>query len=479
MPRNKKAKQVTVDTANQPALPSALPIRYFNAPRRAVWQQYTQIGTEITIDYIDNAIQKFGEGDFQHIGILYENMFRDTTVQLAIQKRIDALLSCDIQVVAPTEDPDDVDFALYVQENFETAFPETQIEYLLSQWLLLNTAIGTIEWKAGTPTIKGLHPMWLYNYVHLYDRWTYQTRDDGRVTIDMNVDNDEKLAPEQEQVENDSMSITSGKKDAWLFDSKWHRGSRTAPITALAHVWYKKRVAEMKWIEATQNFSAPIQVIHYPEDMPIEQQHELFDSYVDQVENKIVMVPTSKSSTGNEGVSIELIPMASTVNPELYSGYIKYADQRFQIAFLHGSLSTEINSAGGNRAAAEVHHAVEKQLTIKDAKWLNKFLKTQVLRLWAQQRYPTKQINLPDIKFDFSSGIEVDDRMDAIKQLTEVIDKSLVKYEIENLVETAAQYGIKLKRVEKINEETTETSGTDEAESDSTDEREETTDTEV
>lgn len=450
MPPRKKIESTNVDRPLNPGRPP----RRRGENKFPIWEAAVNVGMGLTFSSISAAIQQYSLGNFQAIGQVYENLFREESLRLAVKKRIDALLSCPINIIPASDEPNDVEFAEHVKEHWQTALPRQTITELFRQYLLLETCVGTIAWADGIPTVYSLHPGWLWNSPSSY-KWFYQTYDTGRPTIQLNEPDEGVI----DSMWNDTVKpiktpLTGESEAQWVFYSNWHRGYMGSPVCSLAPLIFHKQVTLSKWVEAAKNFSGPLQKVYVPESDDQEKKDAFWLSYLANMENKVVRLERGKPSIGDKdstSYDVEITSMAGTINVDLYKEFIAWYERKVQIAFLHGNLSTEVAESGGNRAASETHLRVEKQLIVNDDAWFNEFIRTQVLRKWAEEWSLGSIIpRLPTIQHDFSAISDPGERLDSLNKFATVI-KSLaeVGYELEEVETLAAQSGIKIKKTLK------------------------------
>ena len=423
-----------------------LPPRYLSEKRHAVHENWVNIQRGLTDAQVKSVTQAYANGQWQSVGNMFEQLFREESIRLAIQKRVDSFISIPTKIVSPTEDPQDIEFAKFIEYKYEQIFPQASIEYLLKQRLLLNTCVGTLAWCDGVPQLHGLHAMWLWNHP-IDNSWWYLTRDEGRIVVDLEWEDKDKLKSVlEQQIQTQNISNIEGNP-SFIFWSTWHRGSFDAPLVSLAGPCFQAMIMREKWIESGRFYSSPIQILHVPEGAEEVEIDAFVSEYKLNAENKIVVVKNIQGTQNTQPWSVEVIDTSKSADPTLYKTFIDDFRRQVQIAFLHGNLSTEVSEAGGNRAASEVHAEIERQLTINDFKWFNEIARTQIFRLMAQQFNPFNPPNVPNIIPDFTSQIDISERVNSLQTFIQLLnDLKNTDYEINNVEELSNQYGISLKK---------------------------------
>ena len=99
---------------------------------------------------------------------------------------------------------------------------------------------------------------------------------------------------------------------------------------------------------------------------------------------------------------IEFTEAHQNGSAELYQNFCEYLDAQVSKAVLGQTLTTEMPSSGGSRAAAEVHEGVRRDILNADARRLAATLARDLVRpivelnMGPQARYPKIELGLPD-----------------------------------------------------------------------------------
>jgi phage gp29-like protein len=99
---------------------------------------------------------------------------------------------------------------------------------------------------------------------------------------------------------------------------------------------------------------------------------------------------------------IEFTEAHQNGSSELYQSFCQYLDAQVSKAVLGQTLTTEMPSSGGSRAAAQVHEGVRRDLLNADARRLAATLARDLVRpivelnMGPQRRYPKIELGMPD-----------------------------------------------------------------------------------
>lgn len=148
------------------------------------------------------------------------------------------------------------------------------------------------------------------------------------------------------------------------------------------------------WVTFTEVFGQPLRVGKYhPGATEIDKQTLL---------RAVANIGTDAAAIIPESMIIEFTEARQGGSSELYLSFCEYLDAQVSKAVLGQTLTTEMPSAGGSRAAAEVHDAVRRDILAADARRLGETLGRDLVRpivdlnLGPMRQYPKLVLGLPD-----------------------------------------------------------------------------------
>lgn len=148
------------------------------------------------------------------------------------------------------------------------------------------------------------------------------------------------------------------------------------------------------WVTFTEVFGQPLRVGKYhPGATEIDKQTLL---------RAVANIGTDAAAIIPESMMIEFTEARQGGSSELYLSFCEYLDAQVSKAVLGQTLTTEMPSAGGSRAAAEVHDAVRRDILAADARRLGETLGRDLVRpivdlnLGPMRQYPKLVLGLPD-----------------------------------------------------------------------------------
>jgi len=157
----------------------------------------------------------------------------------------------------------------------------------------------------------------------------------------------------------------------------WIQGA----IRSIAIPWLGRQYAFRDWMRFNEIYGTPIRKATTPSQTPDEDKDRFFDSIANAGASMVVECPTGID--GNS-YNIELVE-ASATGWETFKNATEDTDKRITLTLLGQNLTTEVQ--GGSLAAAKVHGQVRQDYLEADARGLERTLRQQVLRLWAQYNY--------------------------------------------------------------------------------------------
>jgi phage gp29-like protein len=148
------------------------------------------------------------------------------------------------------------------------------------------------------------------------------------------------------------------------------------------------------WVTFTEVFGQPLRVGKYhPGATEIDKQTLL---------QAVANIGTDAAAIIPESMMIEFTEARQGGSSELYRSFCEYLDAQVSKAVLGQTLTTEMSSSGGSRAAAEVHDAVRRDILAADARRLGETLGRDLVRpiidlnLGPMRQYPKLVLGLPD-----------------------------------------------------------------------------------
>jgi phage gp29-like protein len=148
------------------------------------------------------------------------------------------------------------------------------------------------------------------------------------------------------------------------------------------------------WVTFTEVFGQPLRVGKYHPGASEQDKQALL--------NAVSRIGTDAAAIMPESMIIEFTEAHQNGSSELYQSFCQYLDAQVSKAVLGQTLTTEMPSSGGSRAAAQVHEGVRRDLLNADARRLAATLGRDLVRpivelnMGPQRRYPKIELGLPD-----------------------------------------------------------------------------------
>jgi phage gp29-like protein len=148
------------------------------------------------------------------------------------------------------------------------------------------------------------------------------------------------------------------------------------------------------WVTFTEVFGQPLRVGKYHPGASEQDKQALL--------NAVSRIGTDAAAIMPESMVIEFTEARQEGSSELYQSFCEYLDAQVSKAVLGQTLTTEMPSSGGSRAAAQVHEGVRRDILNADARRLAATLARDLVRpivelnMGPQARYPKIELGLPD-----------------------------------------------------------------------------------
>lgn len=148
------------------------------------------------------------------------------------------------------------------------------------------------------------------------------------------------------------------------------------------------------WVTFTEVFGQPLRVGKYHPGATEADKQTLLSAVANIGTDAAAIIP--------ESMMVEFTEARQGGSSELYRSFCEYLDAQVSKAVLGQTLTTEMSSSGGSRAAAEVHDAVRRDILAADARRLGDTLGRDLVRpivdlnMGPMRQYPKLVLGLPD-----------------------------------------------------------------------------------
>lgn len=349
-------------------------------------------------------------GSWERATDLCTSMQTDAAYSAAISKRVNGLIRTPL-----TFDCSSAAVRTKLQKVAWQMLPEVEVSALLTWYLGVGAAPATYDiiddpstgWRV--PCLRTLTPRGL-KYDQYRCMWTYRTRDAGTV----------ELVP--------------GKGGAIIM-STWRAGLSPGYVCSLGQTWVDKCYALSDYKEYNSRHAWPTVHFDAPNNTTDEQLLRVIGDWQSTDQTRCLATKRNQDESG-----WTVTPMTGdSAKHECFTWLIDNADRKMQIAILGGNLSSEVASSGGNRAAAETHHGVEREFVAGDAQVLTTTLHDQLISVF---------LELNDIKADVWPRWDVSTD-DALERKAASLNSFAQFYnamgdKVANISEIAQQFGVQL-----------------------------------
>lgn len=339
----KRTKAVdTVDTSNSIHAPSA------------------RIFTEWTPAMLRSAERQAEYGNLSYPVSICEWLLTDDRVCAALDARIEALMGLDVTFEAGKgARAEDAKKALE-EEDWEEAYPESELKQILRWGILLGVAPARHNWQERPDHGNRILPYPTFWHPQTLT-WDPQKRE-WRVRDDKSVEH--VVVPgDGEWI----LHTPSGQSRPWS-SGLWRSLSRWVLMKAFA---------QTDW--ARHSEKASVIAITAPEKATKEQRREVAEDLAGSGADAVVALAA--------GFDIKLVEV--TANTEaIYNAQIKAANDAIAIRIRGSNLTTEVKEGSGSKAATEAQARMGDLPKLKaDSKGLTNTLKRQSLPWWAEFNY--------------------------------------------------------------------------------------------
>jgi phage gp29-like protein len=311
---------------------------------------------------IQKALDAHDYGQFLLSSQLAESVQRDDRVATALNTRAQGLLGLPLLIEpSPEGDPK---MARRAADDLAVDLAETDVVGSLVQILRWKILLGfdpsEIVWEGDAEhwrfSLRPWHPQW--SWYDWYRRLYVITTAEGLVEI-----------------------VPGGGKWMLLTPEHPYRAWIQGAIRSIAIPWLGRQYAFRDWMKFNEVYGQPIRKAKTPSQTPDEDKDRFFNSIANAGSSLVVECP---QGIDGQAYDVELLEATATAW-ETFKNATEDCDKRITLALLGQNLTTEVQ--GGSLAAAKVHGQVRQDYLEADARGLERALRVQVLRLWAQYNY--------------------------------------------------------------------------------------------
>jgi hypothetical protein len=380
-----------------------------------------------SVSELRTALRCHVEGDFALSSLLVDSMMQDDVIPGITNKRIDAILSNEFDLL-PVDEPNrqlSTRLVAKFKPLWWDMFPESAIRQIVRWKLLLGVGIGWLEWTRGgslwTATLRVLHPQFL-RWDDFQRKWFYRAREG-------------------------ELEVTPGD-GRWFLLVDGHRGWLDGAVLPLGVDWLAKQQTVRDWNRYNERHGLPIIKAMAPAHASEPEKETFWEDMRGLTSEIVAQLPTHIDENG-AGFDLDLLEAKDT-SWKSFEAFLNRCDRRFMIHILGSHLSTEILGQG-SLAAAKQHAEAEQKRTESDAEGLSTDLRLQgLLPICAMNVAGANPDVIPWPKWDTEppadTNAEVKEQGDFAKMLQELAKAG---YEPEDVDELAERHGLKLKKLPK------------------------------
>lgn len=378
---------------------------------------------------IQRALDAHDFGQFLLSAQLAENLQRDDRVMTALNTRAQGLLGLPCEITPSPEG--DRHLARQAADDLARDWVETDVVGALVQslrWrILLGFSPTELVWEGDAEhwrfRLRPWHPMW--SWYDWYKRLYVITTAEGLVDVLGGAGKWMLLAPEDPY-------------------RAWIQGA----VRSIAIPWLGRQYAFRDWMRFNEIYGTPIRKAVTPSQTIDEDKDRFFNSIANAGAAMVVECPTGLDG---QKYDIELVEATATAW-ETFKNATEDTDKRITLTLLGQNLTTEVQ--GGSLAAAKVHGQVRQDYLEADARGLERALRQQVLRLWAQYNYGDPAL-APVVRFKTEP---VEDLKASADTLTSFSTAMLNLAQFPEIDRRAlfARYGLPLDRRDESGDETSQ-----------------------
>jgi len=288
---------------------------------------------------------------------VYDQIEQDCHAYSTLQKRKLAVVSCEWEIVAATDDAADKKAADGIRDICK-ALDMDGLTFGLLDAILKGYAVAEVIWNPET---------WLPDDLPIRNQRRFLFDADCKPRL---------LTPENKQT---GEALPDRKFIIHQFGSKDGSPYGLGLGTRLFWPVFFKNHGISYWMAFAERFGGPSVVGKYPPEMTKEKQDELLDTLSRLNQERAIVVPLE--------AEVELIEAAKTGSIDTYERLSRYMDEEISKAVLGETLTTSVGETG-SYAASQTHNGVRMELVKADADMLSNTLNKTLMTWLCEFHFP-------------------------------------------------------------------------------------------
>ena len=384
---------------------------------------------------IQAALSEHARGNFAQSSKLVEAMWEDDELPTSQSSSINFIVGSDFILNPITKDKEPVPASQALVEQlspyWDESYPASEMARLLSWFQMLGVAVGCLDWSLvdgkWSPKLRVLNPQFLWwdefekdPQTGLHGVFKYQSKDKEHI-------------------------VTPGD-GTWVLLSDGRESWMRASVRALAETWLVKHQTIRDLARYLERHGLPIVKAMVPSFADGPDKSNFFADVRNLGSDTTVLLPSHMNTEG-AGYDLELLE-ATDGSWEAFIATLERCDRKFQVHFM-GTNTNELIDGAGSRATSESGRSISMQKAQELINRVKSDIRSQLVR-------PFFEVNgiifldrdLPEPTW----LVEGDEDMGKRAQTLEYFGKALTAigagYEITNIDDIAAEYGLTLKKKE-------------------------------
>ena len=381
------------------------------------------------------ALYSHQTGSMAESSLLVEAMYADDELPSALEAAVDEIVGSTFSLDAVEDkdgepDPESERYADALREHWHDCFPEHELANLVRWFIMLGVAVGTLDWErrdnVWLPRLRTLHPQYLYWDEGTPDPqtgrmgvWRYHARDDTHI-------------------------VTPGD-GRWVLLSDGRESWMRSSVRALATTWLVKQYTWRDWARYNERHGLPILLGKIP---TFAEDKDEFLSDLKRLGSETVAILPQMADEDGPSYGLDLLE-AKDQSWDTFRATIERCDRKFQVHF-QGTNTTELIGTAGSRATSESGRSISSQRAAQRERRLTTDFRDQLVKPWVGYNIKGADMSLaPWPHWAVEGEEDTLRRAESLERFASFLTHiKAAGYEVANIEEEAARYGLTLKERE-------------------------------
>lgn len=338
-----------------------------------------------SVTSIRAALTDLDRGSFAWPAMMLDAMLGDSHIVAKIDDRLDGVFGAPFDMKPPAgmeEDAGALEIAEDARSMWQSVGSDQGDRMVMRDGVMLGAGLGEVIVEPGDDD-------WRVRLKHWHARnlwWTWSGPISGRPGYVINTKKGaEELLPDGRGGYYSTWKDEDGSErvSRWILYTPYgfQRGWVNARVKSLAIPWLLRMWAFRDWGRHSELLGIPPRKVKVPSEWDDDEKKRALREVAMMASEGIVLCPQKPDGYGFD---VELLELKGPNAADVFERLVRLAEGAITVALVGQTLTTQVDSGGGNRALGQVHERVEAKIRKSDATRFGSTARNAILMPWAE-----------------------------------------------------------------------------------------------